>query len=523
MENLLKHDSAGDSELVELCLRGNREAFGAIVARYQSIICAISYSACGNISRSEDIAQETFLAAWKNLCELKEPAKLKSWLCGIARNLINNSQRKEHRTPTAFAVPLEAELCSLASNPREAAMSKEEERLVWGALETMPAEYREPLVLFYRDSQSTRSLAATLNLSEEAARQRLARGRSMLNARVLKSVESALLRSGPGKAFTLGVLAGIPVLSMSARAASLGVGCASKTATTAGFLGSALTFGIPGFGLWLSYRLNLRTARSEKERRFVTTLYTRAVLLVAMFCGALAAIIFFSIHSKLARPSLITGALLVLIVIFVFALLRLIVWSNRARAKFAAEADANSAYAWEYRSGALWLGLPLLHIRLGDSPAMSKPVTAWIAVGSPAFGGLFAFGSIAVAPVSLGACSVGLVSWGAASLGVFAMGGAALGAWAFGGLAVGWKAFGGCALAWRAAVGGIALGHDFAAGGLARAAAIANGPSARLVESSFFFRAMEALQRNGIWLNLVWILPLLLGWLFSARYRRMKT
>ena len=47
MKTLVDHDSTGDSQLVELCLSGNRNAFAQIVARYQSIICAIAYSACG--------------------------------------------------------------------------------------------------------------------------------------------------------------------------------------------------------------------------------------------------------------------------------------------------------------------------------------------------------------------------------------------------------------------------------------------------------------------------------------------
>jgi DNA-directed RNA polymerase specialized sigma24 family protein len=53
-----------DRELVERSLNGDRGAFGRIVERYQSLICAVTYSATGDVSRSEDLAQETFLAAW---------------------------------------------------------------------------------------------------------------------------------------------------------------------------------------------------------------------------------------------------------------------------------------------------------------------------------------------------------------------------------------------------------------------------------------------------------------------------
>jgi hypothetical protein len=80
-----------DAELVSESLSGNRDAFGRIVAQYQSLICSLAYCVTGSLSQSEDLAQETFLAAWKQLADLREPHKLRAWLCGIARNLISYS------------------------------------------------------------------------------------------------------------------------------------------------------------------------------------------------------------------------------------------------------------------------------------------------------------------------------------------------------------------------------------------------------------------------------------------------
>ncbi len=74
-----------DAALVAGVLNGDRDAFGQLVARYQSAICGLAYSACGNISQSEDLAQETFIVAWRKLGDLKEPAKFKSWVGGRSR------------------------------------------------------------------------------------------------------------------------------------------------------------------------------------------------------------------------------------------------------------------------------------------------------------------------------------------------------------------------------------------------------------------------------------------------------
>jgi RNA polymerase sigma factor (sigma-70 family) len=99
--------TCSDAELVGKSLAGNRDAFGQIVARYQSLVCSLAYSATGSLGQSEDLAQETFVAAWKQLAGLREPEKLRAWLCGIARNLINNSLRRQGREPSHAAEALD--------------------------------------------------------------------------------------------------------------------------------------------------------------------------------------------------------------------------------------------------------------------------------------------------------------------------------------------------------------------------------------------------------------------------------
>jgi DNA-directed RNA polymerase specialized sigma24 family protein len=56
-----------DAELVAESLAGNRDAFGQIIARYQSLVCSLAYSGTGSLSQSEDLAQETFVVAWASL------------------------------------------------------------------------------------------------------------------------------------------------------------------------------------------------------------------------------------------------------------------------------------------------------------------------------------------------------------------------------------------------------------------------------------------------------------------------
>ena len=221
-----------DAELVSGSLAGNRDAFGQIVVRYQSLVCSLAFSATGSLSQSEDLAQETFVTAWKQLAGLREPEKLRAWLCGIARNLINNSLRKHGREPSHRAESLEeiTESHSPEPLPTEQAISNEEQAILWRSLERIPENYREPLVLFYREHQSIEAVAQSLELTEDAVKQRLSRGRKMLHEQVLAFVEGALEKTSPGKKFTLGVVAALPLLATTAKSATAGATAAKGSA-----------------------------------------------------------------------------------------------------------------------------------------------------------------------------------------------------------------------------------------------------------------------------------------------------
>jgi len=243
-------DSAGmtDTQLVTQALDGDRDAFGQIVSRYQALICSLAYSATGSLGQSEDLAQETFITAWKHLRLLRERQKLRAWLCGIARRLVGKALRREGREPThgAKSLDLVPESAAAEPLPPERAISREEEALLWRAMERIPESYREPLVLFYREHQSVEKVAEALDLSEEAVRQRLSRGRRLLHQEVLSFVEGALEHSTPGKAFTVGVLAALPLLATTSTATAAGLAAAKggatvKSATGVGTAGAILT------------------------------------------------------------------------------------------------------------------------------------------------------------------------------------------------------------------------------------------------------------------------------------------
>ena len=509
-----------DTELVSRSLAGDRDAFSRIVSRYQTLICSLAYSRIGNLGQSEDVAQETFITAWKHLRLLREPAKLRSWLCGIVRNRIHKNLRREGREPTHHAEPLEAMPDTAANEapPSEQAVRREEEAILWRSLQRIPETYREPLILFYREHQSVEAVAAELELSEDAVKQRLSRGRKLLHEEVLAFVETTLARTNPGKAFTLAVLATIPMLTTSAKAATLGAvaikgGAAAKSAALIGIFNAILAPVLGFVGPWLQYRAFLVAAKTDNERKSIRRYYRRLLGLIVGFALLLAGLVIFGRGFVSAHPLIFAGVLISLVAAYIAAAVRMGIWANRLfqnlREERAALGESRPQQSWEYRSRLQLFGLPLVHLRFNRSVSQRAPVRAWIAAGDFAFGVLFAFGGLAVAPVSVGGIAIGLLPWGGAALGLFAIGGFAFGGWAFGGFALGWQAFGGCALAWNAAVGGLALARDFAVGALAHAAQANSHVASQFMKASPFFKRMDVLSHYIGWLNLLWLIPLI--------------
>jgi RNA polymerase sigma factor (sigma-70 family) len=523
-----------DAELVGGTLAGNRDAFSQIVSRYQSLICSLAYSATGSLGQSEDLAQETFITAWKHLGHLRERDKLRAWLCGIARNRINNFLRREGREPVRDAEPLEeiSQSHSSEAQPAEQTISNEEQAILWRSLEKIPEIYREPLVLFYREHQSVEAVAEKLGLTEDAVKQRLSRGRKMLHEQVLAFVEGALEKTNPGKVFTLGVLAALPALTISAKAATIGAAAkgsaTAKAAGAMGLFGAILSPLLVIWGNYASYRMSMDEAHSDEERGHVKTLFRRSLAVTVIISSALAVPLFWAFGN---RTSMFWSLLFCqTIVIYFLTIFSFAAASLPARRRYLAgllareHAGIFPPAAYEYRSRFSLFGLPLIHVRIGDRfDLLRGPVKAWIAIGSShAIGLLFASGGIAIAPVSFGGIAVGLVPFGAIGAGLISLGAISLGVWSFGGLAFGWQACGGCAVAWNAVTGGLAFAHDFADGGIAYAAQANTKAAAQFLQQNLFFRCARLISDHAVWLMLFSMIPVTLMSRVVARARRRR-
>src|SRR5687768_11445501 len=108
---------SSDEELVALSQGGDLDSFNQLVLRWERPIYALAYRVIGREEDARDVAQETFLRAFRALKGFKGQAKFSSWLYRITLNLCRDWMRRERRTPVSQA-PEGIDIIELAGEER---------------------------------------------------------------------------------------------------------------------------------------------------------------------------------------------------------------------------------------------------------------------------------------------------------------------------------------------------------------------------------------------------------------------
>ncbi len=318
-----------DTELCSACRSGQRDAFRRVVERYQGLVTSITYNATGDIPTSEDLAQDTFLQAWRKIGTLREPEKLAGWLCTIARNKVRDWLRRNRMKVDRQAVALdEAANASVNEQAPDAQMEREEETaLVWRAIASIPSDYREVLVLHYREQTEAAQMSEALGISESAVRQRLSRARAMVKREVADVVERGLRQTRPSPTFVVAVMAALPALTPKVATAAVGGSAAAKSAGSLFSLGVLIgpIIGLLGglFGTWMS----IKNTDSTRERKFMVRYAVVVWVMVCLFMAALA-LASMLLRKRLDPPAFIVVESMMLLV-YVGLLVPVVIWGNR--------------------------------------------------------------------------------------------------------------------------------------------------------------------------------------------------
>ncbi|MEM1106797.1 MAG: RNA polymerase sigma factor [Pseudomonadota bacterium] len=157
---------------------GNRLAQSALVTRHLPRVYALAARLVGNPATAEDITQEVFLRAWKQLPHWEPKARFSTWLYRVTVNLCRDHFRKK-REVTMDLLP-EREEPSLG--PEERLSQSQTSRRLLTAIHELPERQRAALVLCALEGHSNIEAAEIMEVSVEALESLLSRARRKLRA-----------------------------------------------------------------------------------------------------------------------------------------------------------------------------------------------------------------------------------------------------------------------------------------------------------------------------------------------------
>jgi RNA polymerase sigma-70 factor (ECF subfamily) len=142
-----------DTPLVERARRGDPQAFGLLVQRYQDVAFRVAYLIAGAADDAEDVAQDAFVKAYAALPRFRPDAPFRPWLLQIvaneARNRRRSAGRRAHLALRAGEEQRNAASGDAAPSPEAAALQDEERQALMRALDGLREEERQAIAFRY--------------------------------------------------------------------------------------------------------------------------------------------------------------------------------------------------------------------------------------------------------------------------------------------------------------------------------------------------------------------------------------
>ena len=177
-----------DVQLIRAVLAGDDLAFGTLVGKYEKSVHALAWRKIGDFHYAEEITQDTFLRAYRNLSKLKNPSQFLRWLYVIANRLCLNWLRKEKKhekhlqslEDTPMKEVVKSDYARYVLEQRETEATEQRFEIVEKLLEKLPEGEQIVITLYYLGEMTTTEISKFLGVSVEAIRTRLHRARKRL-------------------------------------------------------------------------------------------------------------------------------------------------------------------------------------------------------------------------------------------------------------------------------------------------------------------------------------------------------
>ena len=190
-----------DEELVARSMGGDLDSFNQLVLRWERPIYALAYRVIGREEDARDVAQETFLRAFRALKGFKGQAKFSSWLYRITLNLCRDWIRRERRSPVVQA-PEGVDVIELAGEAtpsesiEELVSRREIGRAVGKAMSQLPDEQRTAIILKEYHGLTFQEIADLLDCPLSTVKTRLYQGLTVLRKQLREAGVESTFGSG---------------------------------------------------------------------------------------------------------------------------------------------------------------------------------------------------------------------------------------------------------------------------------------------------------------------------------------
>lgn len=168
-------DGAREADLVRRSLEGDAEAYGELVQTHQRVLYNVALRMTGNREDAQDVTQIAFIKAYQKLASFDRSRKFFSWVYRILWNeTLNLMQRRPRHEP------LDEETPGGQSSPERESEEREESVLIHEAIQELPADYRQVILLRHFAQLSYQEMSRVIELPEKTVKSRLFTARRLL-------------------------------------------------------------------------------------------------------------------------------------------------------------------------------------------------------------------------------------------------------------------------------------------------------------------------------------------------------
>lgn len=165
-----------ENDLLERAKRGDADAYGELVTRYQALAARTAYVITGSAADAEDAAQDGFVKAYYALDRFRSGAPFRPWLLRIVANEALNRRKAAGRRPTVALSEAESRPSGDAAlSPEEAALAGERRTVLLAALNQLPDDDRLVIAYRYFFELSEAEMAEALGVARGTVKSRLSR------------------------------------------------------------------------------------------------------------------------------------------------------------------------------------------------------------------------------------------------------------------------------------------------------------------------------------------------------------